>query len=117
MPILTAKTAYLASIRNGQKTATIRPTCKVQPGEMLTFTDYRTSVRTRCTSVDQVKVSDLTQRHAHADGFADLPALLDALRSHYPDLASSARVWVIRFALSDAAAMPLFSHSGRSDRS
>lgn len=98
MPQLAIKSRYLAQIRAGTKTTTIRLACRVKPDDALTFTDYRSSARTRCLGVEQVAVSELTHDHALTDGFGSLPELLAALREHY-DLAPTARVWVIRFAL------------------
>lgn len=101
MPMLTAKSRYLTLIRSGQKTSTIRMTCKVQPGDVLTFTDYRTSVRTRCFSTERLPLSELTDADAQADGFVSLDELLTALRSHYA-LTPDTRVWIIRFVLNDS---------------
>lgn len=101
MPILTVKSRYLPLMQSGQKTTTIRLSCKVRPGDSLTFTDYRASVRTRCTSVAHVAIRDLTEGDAHADGFTTRADLLNALHAHYT-LAPDARVWIIRFALNDS---------------
>lgn len=115
MPILTVKRRYLALIRSGEKTSTIRLTCKVQPGDVLTFTDYRDSVRTRCQSVERLRVQDLTDAHARADGFDTRVDLLAALHAHYPDLSPKAGVWVVRFVL-EGDPFPLFTHSGSKAR-
>jgi hypothetical protein len=102
MPVLTAKRAYLSAIREGRKTTTIRATCRVRPGDVVTFTNFQVSLRTYCTGVTATRFGDLTEADAHADGFASLADLQDALRAHYP-LTASSPLWIIRFALNDSA--------------
>lgn len=97
MPLVTTAGRYLALIRDGRKTSTIRMRCRVTSGQPITFTNYRDSVRTRCVSVEQRVVDTLTDTDAQADGFADLTELLHALRQHYPTLSQHDVVSVIRF--------------------
>lgn len=93
---------YLELIRTGRKTSTIRPwsrdVCKkLRRGARLTFTDYRSSVRTECTGARQATVGELTIEDATTDGFASLDELLRALQTHYPDLHADSRVCIVRF--------------------
>lgn len=101
--MLPVKTAYLSLIASGRKTSTIRAweQCRVKPGQRLTFTNYRTSVRVQVLTVSCVRVEQLTRDDAVSDGFASLRELIEALRSHYPTLRPDARVWVIRFELAN----------------
>lgn len=110
MPSLPVTTRYLALIRAGRKTSTIRAwaTCRVQPGASLTFTNYREHIRARCVRVDHVAVDALTDTDAQTDGFASRVELLAALHRHYAALPT--HVWIVRFALlndSDQSAFAL----------
>jgi len=98
---LIVSTDYLDLIRLGLKTASIRTwrTCRLRPGDPLTFNNYRTSSRGVCTSVTRKRVGDLDVRDAQRDGFDTVWELRCALRKHYPTLTASTRVWVIGFDL------------------
>lgn len=117
---ITVKSRYLELIRTGRKISTIRlwKRCTVQRGDPLTFTDYRSSAYARCIAVERMRVADLADSDACADGFDSRDELLAALRHHYPALTADTLIWVIRFELVRGAVQEnLFTHSGKSARS
>lgn len=90
---------YLERIRSGRKTTTIRTSCRLSAGDGIGFTNYRDYLRARCIGVDLRLMHELSEDDARADGFEDLKALRVALKTHYPTLRASSRVWIIRFEL------------------
>ena len=96
------KQYYVDQVRAGTKTSTIRlwPRCALRPGGPISF-NGRT--RAHCTSIDRVRLANLSDPDIRADGFASRTHFRTAFLSHYPTATDDSLVWVIRFALNDSA--------------
>ena len=99
------KREFFDAIRSGAKTTTVRywrpsHAGRFQVGQLLRppFLDGRLRVE----AVEPIRLTDLTDGDASADGFADLDVMLARLRELYPELLSPApppgrRLFRIRF--------------------
>jgi cytidine deaminase len=105
--VLHMASGYLEAVRVGTKRTTIRRHDPVGPGPVrfVFESDGRepSTLEAEVTQVDTKPVSALDDDDAIRDGFADRPALLDALRRHYPGLDESAFVDIVQFRISDGA--------------
>ncbi|KMS85416.1 ASCH domain-containing protein [Prauserella rugosa] len=94
---------YEQSIRDGDKTQTIRIDDPFRPGPAdLVFEKESGEVLTMPAEVLSVRTTtrrELTETDAQRDGFADLAQLHTALDQHYPGLGDDAPVDVVEFAL------------------
>jgi hypothetical protein len=101
--LLFLKAPYLARVRSGQKTTTIRPwkTCRLVAGDLLHFPtggNVRGSqVVARITDVRRVRFGDLTAADARRDGFPTLRALRAAFAAIYPAVTLDTPVVVLAF--------------------
>ena len=96
--MLLFKKKFLADIRSGAKTQTIRlwPFCRMKAGQRsyIPGAGY-----IRVLAVDPIDVSDLSDADAIPDGFPNAASLQAELRSLYgPQLAAGQRAYRIRFA-------------------
>jgi hypothetical protein len=97
--VLLFKKKFLAAIRAGEKTQTVRlwPFRRMKAGQRsyIPGAGY-----IRVTAVDEVPLDELTEQDARLDGFETLPALRAELASLYPpDVAAGHRPYRIRFRL------------------
>lgn len=92
---------YLAPVRAGTKTTTVRYRETITPGRAtLVFAGKETTSKVAATVTEVVprRLSDLTDADARADGFADRAELVERLRAlHYPDMPDDADITVVRF--------------------
>jgi hypothetical protein len=101
--LLFLKAPYLARVRRGLKTTTIRPwkTCRLIVGDTLHFPtggNVRGSqVVARITGVRRVRFGDLTAADARVDGFKTLRALREAFAALYPAVTLDTSVVVLTF--------------------
>lgn len=81
--MLMMKKEYFQAIRQGEKTTTLRfwRRRQVRPG---TVHNIRGLGNVRIVDIKPTELADLTEAHAHADGFDSLAHLRDALDSIYP---------------------------------
>jgi len=97
--VLLFKKKFLAAIRAGEKTQTVRlwPFRRMKAGQRsyIPGAGY-----IRVTAVDEVPLDELTEEDARLDGFETLAALLTELSSLYPpDVTAGHRPYRIRFRL------------------
>ncbi len=92
---------YEEAIRSGAKRQTIRldDPFKEGPAQIIFEKDSGETVTipSQVTSVDTMKVVELTEEHAKKDGFASLAELHQALQRHYPGLSEEDPVDVVSF--------------------
>ena len=97
--MLFVRKEYFEAIRGGTKTTTLRYWRRpvVRPGSTHSV---RGLGRVRIESVEPMRLADLTEDHARADGFDDLAALHAALARHYPaDKRDGRKLFLVRFEL------------------
>lgn len=96
-PILRISREYLPVVRSGAKTTTVRRgRRRVQPGFLLLQGgDQLEPVQVIGTQFKQVRT--LSEDDAKSDGFMTLRDLKRALRRHYPGIAETSWVTVVRF--------------------
>ena len=88
--------------RAGRKICTIRLGIASVAEAKITLTDGRRSLAARVLRVDNdLQLQDLTDQHAHDEGFKDRAELLEDLRKYYPKAEPEDRVTVIYFELLD----------------
>ncbi|MFF2198043.1 ASCH domain-containing protein [Streptomyces sp. NPDC058157] len=92
---------YLDAVRAGSKTTTVRFRDPVETGpvEMVFELDDEVVLAGVVTQVRSLRVAELTDADALADGFRDLAELRDKLRFHYPDIAPTDDISVVHFQL------------------
>ena len=96
------KEEYLRDIVSGRKRVTIRygRNYDLRPGNTVFLAVRgRPVARARVTSVQVVKLRDLTERHLKMEGFRSLSDLLQHLRRIYPSIRPDSRVTVIEWKL------------------
>ncbi|MBB5158280.1 ASCH domain-containing protein [Saccharopolyspora phatthalungensis] len=99
--------AYLAAVRAGTKTSTIRfqDPVRLGPAELVFETDDGdVTVRAEVTILEEKAIRDLSDTDAVRDGFADRHELLATLEQHYPGIASDANVTLVHFVHPDSSA-------------
>lgn len=100
-PALHMGDRYLDAIRNGTKRGTVRVHDPVAPGPIRLIFEHEdgsaTTLAADVTGVERKTAAGLTDQDAVLDGFADLTELRTALDSHYPGLAGSTEVDLVRF--------------------
>ena len=99
--MLLMKRTYFDAIRRGAKTTTLRywrhP--HVRPGAVYTIGGLG---RIGIDDLAVVRLADLTDAHARADGFEDLGALREALDALYPPAARQDRqLYLVQFTFLD----------------
>lgn len=87
----------LALARTGKKICTIRRGTAKVDGETIDLTDGTDRLRVRIVSVQTVPYRDLTDEHAHWEGFADVAALRLDLAMYYRAIADSQLMTIIKF--------------------
>lgn len=94
--LILLKQRYLNLVLAGQKRSTIRPwaRCYLRPGSPISFNGRHRAV---CTSVERVRLADLTLADIQADGFGTHDEFDRAFRALYPAATADTLVWVIRF--------------------
>lgn len=94
--LLFLKAPYVAQVRAGTKTATIRPwkTCTLKRGDPLTFSG---NIKATITSVTPRRFDTLTKADICDDGFPSRAAFDAAVAAIYPDLPPDAPCVVLRF--------------------
>lgn len=100
-PALHVWDRYLDAVRDGAKRSTVRVHDPVRPGPVRLVFEHAdgsaTTLAAEVTGVERKSADALTDEDAVLDGFADLAELRAALAAHYPGLAGSAEVDVVRF--------------------
>jgi len=107
MPLLTFTRKFEEPILTGRKTTTFRPvSCKVLPGDLCTATggDQRTFAYLKILGVRHVRLDQLTNAMARADGARDAEGLREGLKLFYPD---AKEFTLIRFRLARADELEL----------
>jgi hypothetical protein len=87
----------LAMAKTGQKICTVRRGTAKVDGETIDLTDGVDRLRVRIVSVQTVPYHDLTDEHAHWEGFADVAALRRDLATYYRAISDSQPMTVIKF--------------------
>jgi len=101
--MLLMKRIYFDAIRRGEKTTTLRywRRPQVRPGAEYTIGGLG---RVRIDALTVVSPAELTDAHARADGFENLPALHEALGALYPPAARQGRqLYLVQFTFLDGA--------------
>ena len=94
------KEEYLKDIISGRKRITIRygRNYDVRPGNTVVLTVRgRPVARAKITSVQAMKLRDLTERHVKMEGFRSLADLLQYLRRIYPRICLDSCVTVMEW--------------------
>jgi hypothetical protein len=107
MPRLTFKRKFEEPILTGRKTTTMRRvSCKVLPGDLCTATggDQTTFAYLKVLGVRHVRLDQLTNAMALADGLRDAEDLREGLELFYPGVEEFI---LIRFRLATAAELEL----------
>jgi len=95
--MLLMKKIYFDAIRRGEKTTTLRY-WRWAHVRRDTIEQIRGLGAVRIDEVTVVRPEDLTDAHARADGFEDLPALIEALDAIYPGEKRQGRqLYLVRF--------------------
>jgi hypothetical protein len=86
------KREFLAAIREGRKTTTLRrwKSCRVAAGTTALVPGVG---KLRITSCDRIDLKSLKPADARADGFSSLTELRKVLQELYPDQAHDGRQW------------------------
>jgi hypothetical protein len=87
----------LAMARTGKKICTIRRGMAKVEGETINLTDGVDTLRVRVVSVETMSYRDLTDKHAHWEGFTDLAALKHDLATYYRAIVDNQLMTVIKF--------------------
>jgi hypothetical protein len=87
----------LATARTGKKVCTIRRGTAKVDGETVDLTDGVDQLRVRVLSVQTIPYRDLTDEHAHWEGFADIAALRRDLAIYYRAIEDSQPMTIIKF--------------------
>jgi hypothetical protein len=87
----------LAMAWTGRKICTIRRGTAKVDGEIIDLTDGIDRLRVRVVSVKTIPYHDLTDEHAHWEGFANIAALQRDLATYYRGLADSQPMTIIKF--------------------
>lgn len=93
--------ADLAMARAGQKTCTIRRGVATVASETIDLTDGVDRLRVRVVSVETIPYRELTDEHAHWEGFTDIAALQRDLATYYRAIAAEQPMTIIRFERTD----------------
>jgi ABC-type ATPase with predicted acetyltransferase domain len=88
---------FIAQVRAGTKTATIRPGVKMFELGLLVLESEHEVLTVRITEVAHKKFSELTDEDAWHEGFDDAEALRQTLRYIYPRLGNKSMLTVVRF--------------------
>jgi len=107
MPLLTFKRKFEEPILTGRKTTTMRRvSCKVLRGDLCTATggDMTTFAYLKILGVRHVRLDQLTNAMARAEGGRDAEGLREGLNLFYPD---AKEFILIRFRLATAAELEL----------
>lgn len=86
---------YLADVRAGRKTSTIRVDDPASPGAASWSSTMTNTLPAEST------IGKLTEEAARQDGFADLAELHRALRMHYPGIEDDTPTDIVHFRLAD----------------
>jgi hypothetical protein len=87
----------LALAKDGKKTCTIRLGTASVDGELIDLSDGKDAIRVRIISVDTESYGNLTQEHAHWEGFSSVDELRKDLEKYYRRIAQEQPVTIIRF--------------------
>jgi hypothetical protein len=83
--------------RTGKKICTIRRGTAKVDGETIDLADGVDHLRVRVVSVETIPYCDLTDEHAHWEGFSDIAALQRDLATYYRALADNQPMTIIKF--------------------
>ena len=96
---ITLASQYLALVRNGTKTTTIRRGHRVFALGATTIRTPHGNAAVNITDVKHVRLNDLSPADAESDGFNSVAELRDALDSFYPRLKDDEPMTIVRFKL------------------
>ena len=101
MQVVSFDPRYLDWVRDGTKTRTTRYSESVElgPARFRFESDPPIFLDSVITAIREVALGELEDEDAAAENFADVGALRDALRHHYPGLPQDAAVAVVSFDL------------------
>lgn len=93
--------SHLAAVREGSKRITMRFQDPVSVGPAHLIFELNdaeeVTITAQVTTTVAKTVRDVTDEEAREDGFATSAALLNGLRSYYPDLAAGDQIVIVRF--------------------
>lgn len=89
--------ADLVMAAAGKKTCTIRRGTAAVEGETVDLTDGRDRLRVRVLSVQTIPYRDITDEHAHWEGFAGIEELQSDLATYYRAIEDQQPMTIIKF--------------------